>query len=92
MKPQYTKINLATDTKVIYALSAYIIMTLSWFLINGSVSSAALLGFIIYGTYAFTLAAILPSYTLTMGLTEIVWGTLLFIIATMLTNKINGMI
>jgi uncharacterized membrane protein len=39
--------------------------------------------------YAFTLAAILPTYHITTALTEIIWGTILFCLATILTNKIT---
>lgn len=89
MKPMYQKIGLANDTKIIFALCAYILMILSWYLINGDIFKAALSGLIIYGIYAFTIAAILPSYTLSMALTEIFWGTALFTFATYITNKLK---
>jgi uncharacterized membrane protein len=89
MKPIYLKLHLANPTIVSYALCAYITMALAWLLIDKSVSKAALTGFLTYGTYAFTLAAVLPGYTLTNALTEISWGTFLFAFATFLTNKLN---
>jgi hypothetical protein len=89
MKPIYNNLNLGKETVVIYALCAYIVMTMSWLLIKKDIVTAALTGFITYGTYAFTLAAILPGYTLLNALTELFWGTFLFTIATFLTNKIT---
>ena len=50
---------------------------------------AAALGFLIYGTYAFTLYAILPVYSLKLALTETVWGAFLFTITTWLVDLIN---
>lgn len=50
---------------------------------------AAMLGFLIYGTYAFTLYAILPVYSLKLALTETVWGAFLFTITTWLVDLIN---
>ncbi len=69
-----------------YAFIAYLCMTLAWFLIQGDVKKGALVGFVVFGTYAFTLAAILPGYTTSVGLLEVVWGTLLYTIATLGTN------
>ena len=89
MKPKYQNIGLAKNTKIIFALCAYLIMISSWFLIEGDLIKAALAGFVIYGIYGFTLAAILPEYTLSMGLTELIWGTLLYVLATFLTKKIK---
>jgi uncharacterized membrane protein len=52
------------------------------------------LGFVVYAIYAFTLACILPGYTLSFALTEIIWGTFLFTLVTFLTkiitNKLKG--
>ena len=50
---------------------------------------AAMLGFLIYGTYAFTLYAILPVYSLKLALTETVWGAFLFTTTTWLVELIN---
>jgi uncharacterized membrane protein len=86
--PNYKKLDMALNPNVIFALCAYIAMILGWYLIQGDLIKAALLGFVVYATYAFTLAAILPGYTLSMALTEVVWGTLLFTLATFITNKI----
>ena len=88
VSPQYAKLNMAMNTKIVFVICAYAVMVSAWFLIKGDVGKAALVGFVIYGTYAFTLAAILPGYTLSLGMTEIIWGTLLFTVATYLTNQI----
>jgi uncharacterized membrane protein len=50
---------------------------------------AAALGFLIYGTYAFTLYAILPVYSLKLALIETVWGAFLFATTTWLVDLIN---
>jgi len=88
--PKYYSMNLALKPILIFALCAYFFMILSWVLIKGDVFKGFLTGLITYGTYAFTLAAILPGYTLSTGLTEVIWGSLLFTIATFLTNKIKS--
>ena len=46
---------------------------------------AAALGFVVYGTYGFTLHAVLPKYNLMLALTETIWGTFLYTITTYLT-------
>ena len=87
--PQYQKINLALKVNVFAAALAYTAMILAWFLIKGDPYKGALTGFVIYATYAFTLAAVLPTYPLfPTGVMEIVWGTFLFWIATIITKKI----
>ena len=71
-----------------------LIIGIKYFIIKPrkSVSDAFLLGIVIYGVYAFTLAAILPEYTLSMGLTELIWGTLLYVLVTFLTKKLLNQI
>jgi uncharacterized membrane protein len=98
MAPKYTKLfsslNLKLNTKAVYALLAYIVMIFSFYLIKNNdnqrmLINGAFVGFAIYGTYAFTLAAILPNYTLNYALTEFLWGILLYTTATFLTIKIS---
>ena len=89
LKPKYNKINLALETNIIFAFIAYIIMINSWHLIKGDPLIAAEIGLAIYGTYVFTLAAILPSYKLNLVITELFWGVFLFVISTILTNKLK---
>jgi len=90
--PIYKSMGLALNIKPLYALCAYIVMILGWFLVNGNVGKAALLGLCIYGTYAFTLAAIMENYKITTGLLETAWGVILYTVATLLTNKIATLI
>jgi uncharacterized membrane protein len=89
IKPKYNVLNMAVKTNVIFAILAYILMISSWNLIKGDPLKAAEVGLAIYGTYAFTLAAILPGYTPSFALTEVIWGTFLYVICTILTNKIK---
>jgi uncharacterized membrane protein len=51
--------------------------------------TAATIGFVIYGTYGFTLAAIYNKYPMNLAIIETLWGTTLFTIATFLTYKIG---
>lgn len=52
-------------------------------------TTAATIGFVIYGTYGFTLAAIYNKYPMNLAIIETLWGTTLFTIATFLTYKIG---
>ncbi len=72
-----------------YAFLAYMAMTLAWLLIQGDVKKGAITGFVLFGMYAFTLAAILPGYTTAVGPLEVAWGTLLFTLATIGTNFLS---
>ena len=78
------------DTNVWYALCAYLIMILSWYLIKGDIFKGALVGFCMYGVYVFTLAAIFPNFVKVVGFVEVLWGTFLFTLATYLTKTILG--
>jgi uncharacterized membrane protein len=87
MAPRYATLGMSMQSPV-YAFLACLVMTLAWFFIQGDVKKGALMGFIIFGTYAFTLAAILPGYTASVGLLELIWGTLLYTLATLGTNRV----
>jgi uncharacterized membrane protein len=76
----------------LYAILAYFAMTLAWFFIKGDVKKGALMGFVLFGMYAFTLSAVHPGYTQTIGLLEVIWGTLLYTLATIGTNKVLSVI
>jgi uncharacterized membrane protein len=91
MAPRYATLGMRLHSPV-YAFLAYLVMTLAWFFIQGDVKKGALIGFIIFGTYAFTLAAILPGYTSSVGVLEIIWGTLLYTLATYGTNKVMNIV
>jgi len=75
----------------LYAALAYFAMTMAWFLIQGDVKKGALVGFVVFGTYAFTLSAVHPGYTKTIGLLEVLWGTTLYTLATLGTNKVMSL-
>jgi uncharacterized membrane protein len=72
---------------LLYAALAYAAMASSWSLIRGDLKKAALVGFVIYGTYAFTLKAIFPRYTSQMMVSEVIWGMTLFTLATWIAVK-----
>lgn len=50
---------------------------------------AATTGFVIYGTYGFTLAAIYGKYPMNLAIMETLWGTTLFTLTTFLTHKLG---
>ena len=87
MKSRYEALGMRLSSPL-YAFIAYLCMTLAWFLIQCDVKKGALTGFVVFGTYAFTLAAILPGYTSSVGFLELIWGTTLYTIATLGTNRI----
>jgi hypothetical protein len=78
-----------TGVNVVFALLAYAVMTLSWRFIQGDPKKAALMGLIVFGTYAFTLKAVFSStYTNQMMLSELLWGTvILFPVATWIASR-----
>ena len=99
MSERYNKIfkslNLVMKPKLIFALLAYLIMISGYILIkdkdnniNSMIMRAGLLGFVVYGTYGFTLATILPNYNLSDALLETFWGTFVYMMATLLSFRI----
>jgi uncharacterized membrane protein len=87
MQPLYQSAFGISRVSLVYAALAYLAMTASWGLIQGDLKKAALVGFVIYGTYAFTLKAVFPGYTSLMMVSEIAWGTILMTLATMIANS-----
>ena len=78
------------------ALVAYLCMIICYPLIISKFTTlkeqlmiAASIGFVIYGTYGFTLAAIYEKYPMSLALMETLWGTTLFTLTTFLTYKIK---
>ena len=78
------------------ALVAYLCMIICYPLIISKFTTlkeqlmiAASIGFVIYGTYGFTLAAIYEKYPMRLALMETLWGTTLFTLTTFLTYKIK---
>ena len=86
----FTKLNLKIDIKknnIIYAIITYIILISSFYLIynqnpNTMILNSIILGLAIYGTYAFTLATILPYYDIYYALLDTLWGVVLFTLST----------
>lgn len=60
--------------------------------LNKQLVKAALIGFVIYGLYGFTVAGIFPHYGIDFALTEAIWGTVLYTTVTFLTHKIANII
>ena len=100
MKPLYEKHMNFRQISLVFAFLAYLAMASSWGLIKGdlkagaagfseSLKKAALVGFVVFGTYAFTLRALFPNYTNQMMISEILWGVTLFTAATWVTNKLS---
>jgi len=89
MSKQYTEMGLGIISWI-YPVLAYLMMTLTWFLIQGDILKGALVGFTVFGVYAFTLLSILPKYKLSTALMEIGWGTVLFTTATLLAKTLAG--
>lgn len=102
MKKQYVnlfkKLNISFNGSILSAVLAYSIMILSFPVLiynkneNIMLKRAFFLGLIIYGTYGFTLGALLPGYNLSFAFKETVWGSLLYTLATFITIKLNQLI
>ena len=91
MAPMYKSMGMASKLNIFSAILAYVAMILAWFLSGGDPYKGALAGFVIYGTYAYTLAAVLPQYKFfPAAVSEVTWGTFLFCLATIITKKITG--
>ena len=97
MIPKYKKLNVFDiNIRSDAAILAYLCVIISYPLIISKFTTlkeqlivAASLGFISYGIYAFTLAAIYNKYPMNLAIIETLWGTTLFTIATFLTYKLG---
>jgi len=89
IKNLYASMGFSKNMNIIYVALAYISMGLSWVFIKGDIFKAGLIGHIIFSTYAFTALAVIPGYVLKTGIVEIIWGPILFMLSTYLTNKIK---
>ena len=92
----FKKLKLKLRDNIPGAMIAYLVLASAYPLLlydikdkETRLKKAAMLGFLIYGTYAFTLYAILPVYSLKLALTETVWGAFLFATTTWLVDLIN---
>jgi len=95
MGPQYSGV-FDIKMKPAAAFMAYLCMIICYPLIiskfrtlKDKIIIAATIGFVIYGTYGFTLAAIYEKYPVYLAIMETLWGTTLFTITTFLTHKIK---
>jgi uncharacterized membrane protein len=79
------KINMIA-TGITYVI---LIFGLNYFIIqrNRSVSDAALLGFVIYGTYEFTNMALFKDWSILTAIIDTTWGTILFGLTTAIVYK-----
>jgi uncharacterized membrane protein len=97
MIPKYKKLNVFDiNIRSDAAIVAYLCVIISYPLIISKFTTlkeqlivAASIGFISYGIYAFTLAAIYNKYPMNLAIIETLWGTTLFTIATFLTYKLG---
>ena len=97
MIPKYKKLNVFDiNIRSDAAILAYLCVIISYPLIISKFTTlkeqlivAASIGFISYGIYAFTLAAIYNKYPMNLAIIETLWGTTLFTIATFLTYKLG---
>ena len=97
MIPKYKKLNVFDiNIRSDAAILAYLCVIISYPLIISKFTTlkeqlivAAPIGFISYGIYAFTLAAIYNKYPMNLAIIETLWGTTLFTIATFLTYKLG---
>ena len=102
MKKAYTnlfsKLNLRLSNNIVGGAVAYLVMIASYPLLiynkndnlKQTLVKAASVGFIIFGTYGFTLNAIMPKYGVELALTETVWGIILFILVSLVTYFIKN--
>jgi len=72
---------------VVYLLLA---IGLYYFIVKPGLSAweAALLGLVIYGTFDFTNYAILKNYDLKIAIMDMVWGSLLFALTTLVLAQV----
>ena len=84
------KIGMSIDKLSIFIV--YLIMIVSYPLLidnrggDKGLMNAVSVGFIIFGTYGFTLAAIFPKYDIKFALTETIWGIVLYAVSYLATN------
>jgi len=81
------KINMIA-TGITYVI---LIFGLNYFIIqrNRSVTDAALLGFVIYGTYEFTNMSLFKDWSIFTAIIDTTWGTILFGLTTTIVYKLK---
>ena len=100
MGPFYNKMipNIQSTQMIVnkkFAMFRYLtlIFALNYFVLpnvekNNNLSYGFIFGLVLYGVYDFTAAAVLTNFSEKIIYLDIVWGGLLFMITTFLTNKI----
>ena len=88
----FSKFKLSLKMNMLSAMVAYTIMILSFPLIiydknrEKMIKKAAIIGFIAYGIYGFTLSAVFPGYPVKLAIMETLWGTTLYTVSAFLTS------
>lgn len=99
-RPVYRSIGIRMGSRIVPAILAWATMAVGIEVFVLSTQKAAvsaghrfrmgaLLGFVIYGTYDFTTAAVLPRFPASLAAVDIVWGTLLCGIVSLLTGFVK---
>jgi uncharacterized membrane protein len=87
-----------TDIKVNFIAAGityiFLIFGLNYFIIQKkrSVSDAALLGLVIYGTYEFTNLAIFSKWSMLLSIVDTMWGAVLFGLTTAIIYKLESFV
>ena len=93
-KSYFKSLNLSMNLKVWAVGLAYLCMVLAYPLViqdgnkKKEMIKAAAVGGIIFGTYAFTLAAVFPKYTADFAFTEFFWGIFIYTTVLTITNYV----
>ena len=72
----------------------FLIFGLNYFIIkrNRPVSDAALLGFVIYGTYDFTNLSLFSNWSILLSIVDTMWGAVLFGLTTGIIYKLESIV
>lgn len=95
---QFLKINGSSYsgvTVIIFAILCYLTLAFGIYYFGvkqNSYLNAALLGFVVYGTYNFTNLATIKNYEIKTGAIDIVWGTTLFFLVTAISLPVIKML
>ena len=93
---QIFKNNLQIKINYYMAITVYMIMTMGYiyFVLNNNNNTnkyylSFIYGLVLYGTYAFTLAALFKIFPLKLALIETLWGATLFTLSLFIYNLIH---
>lgn len=90
----FRSINIKIKSNILAATIAYLLLIIAYpFIIesdndNTTLQRAFIFGILSYGIYGFTLAAILPKYSLRFAITETLWGGTLYLLSTLILLNI----